>query len=1391
MGNLHIGLDVGSGGAKIIVLDDQAQILFEDYRRTHGQPIQTAYAMLKEMEETLGEQTYTLTCTGTAGKFLARLLGVNFINEVICHTKGVEFFHPEARTIVDIGGEDSKLIFVGHGPDGRFYIEDFALNTMCAAGTGAFLDQQAARLGYSIEEFSRLALKAKTIPRIAGRCTVFAKSDMIHLQQAAVPDYEIIAGLCFAIVRNLKSNIAKGRRIRPPLVFQGGVAANHGVRRAFVEIFGLKDGELIIPEHFATMGAMGAALHALEEANWATAYPGPQTLKDYLSGLKEKTKRFPALRPPKSGRLSYSPPSAGVSNSKRIEAYLGIDVGSVSTKLVVIDKNMRLLAKKYLYSSGRPLEAIKEGLAAISEDLPPGVEICGVGTTGSGRYLTGDFVGADVIRNEITAQATAAAAIDPQVDTIIEIGGQDSKFIRLERGTIVDFTMNKACAAGTGSFLEEQAVRLGISIEDFGRLALKSEAPVKMGERCTVFMQSDLVHYQQRGIPKEDLCAGLCYAIVYNYLTKVVEKRPIGKKVFYQGATALNPGVVAAFEAVLGQEVVVPPHNEVTGAIGAAILAMRERTWEKSRFRGFDLSQVSYQISSFECQGCPNCCEIRKVSIEGRPPLFYGGRCEKYEVKRHREGQELPDLVSEREALLLSYLKEDISGEIVGIPRTLFFLEWLPFFATLFQELGYRVVVSGPTTKRLVSRGIEAMVNETCFPIKVAHGHVLELLEQGVKNIFLPQIADLPSGHPRLPSGHVCPYCQSLAWTIHAAIDFAAYGARAIQPVFHFGDEKTLAGDFKQFAKMLKVRPARMEKVVRKAWEAQRDFWRRLKERGQEILAGLKPSEKAVVIVGRPYNALDPGSNLYVHKKLRDLGIKAIPMDFLPLDEIDQDLEEIAEVYWRYGQKILSAAVFCRQHPALFPVFITNFACGPDSFILHFFKDHLGDKPFLELEIDEHSADAGALTRIEAFLDSIGQTRFGRRQEKRPRPQPRPSDGRILYIPYMCDHSHSLAAAFRACGLEAQVLPISDEEAVQLGRQYTSGKECYPAVLTTGDMIKMTRQRDFDPNRAAFFMPSGTGPCRFGQYNRLHRAVLDELGFSSVPIYSPNQSYTLYEEMGMVGKDFTRLAWQGVVAVDVLDKMRREIRPYETVPGMTDQCYQHYLERICQALERREDLVTVLMEAREAFEHIPVKDRGKRPVVGIVGEIYTRANDFANENIIRTLEALGAEVWTPTISEWILYVNFTAKRRARRHNQWRHYAKLLIEHKVQISDEKRFERVVEGLVRSVPEPDASELVEWASPYVSPEFEGEAILSVGKSLDYILRGVHGIVNVIPFTCMPGAIAAALLKRLKEDHQNIPCLTLAYDGQRETTTITRLEAFIYQVNQFRERRLRAAA
>ncbi len=1373
----YVGLDVGSGTAKVAVLSEERQILFHDYQKTHGQPVETAERLLRQVEERFGEKLGGLTCTGTAGKFISQILEVGFVNEVMAHTRAVEHFHPEARTIIDIGGEDSKMVFISH-EQGRFRIKDFALNTMCAAGTGAFLEQQAARLGYSIQEFGQLALKASHIPRIAGRCTVFAKSDMIHLQQAAVPDHEIIAGLCFAIIRNLKSNLARGRRVEPPIVFQGGVAANPGVRRAIKEIFHLKEGELIIPKYHFIMGAIGAALYGLE-GRFAAPYQGAQVLKEYLKNRKTSPKRLPPLGPYKVNKKTK--PSVRVPTTEETEIYLGIDVGSVSTKLVALDKEGRLLCKTYALHHGKPLESVKQGLQQLRKQLPPRVKVKGVGTTGSGRYLVGDFVGADVIRNEITAQAKAAASLDPEVDTIIEIGGQDSKFIRLEKGAIVDFTMNKACAAGTGSFLEEQAVRLDVPIEEFGNYALRSQAPLEMGERCTVFMQSDLLHYQQQGLPKEDLIGGLCYAIVHNYLNKVVEGRKIGQKVFYQGATAFNAGIVAAFERVLGKPIIVPSDHEVTGAIGVALLAKEEAKGE-SRFRGFDLSHIRYQISTFECKACPNQCEIRKVSIEGNPPYFYGGRCERYEVDHRRPPKSLPNLVLERQEKLLSYLKpldKAPRGEI-GLPQGLFNFERLPFFTTLFQELGFRPVLSEPTNKQLVNAGCEAIAAETCFPVKVFHGHVLDLLRKGIKRLFIPYIVDLPSDHPRLGFGKVCPYVQSVPSTVQASFDFKAMGVEVLSPVFHFGrNRRVLEAEKKKIAEMLGVGFGEFKRAWEAAEKAQRDFEAWLKRRGQEILAQIRPGEPAIVIVGRPYNACDPGANLAIHNKIRSLGVVGIPVDMLPLNQVD-DISAIEDMYWRYGQRFLLAAHIIRDHPDLYALFLTNFSCGPDSFILHFFEELLGGKPYLELEIDEHSADAGVVTRIEAFLDSVRGRRLSPpKPSVKRRKEVRPDQQRTLFIPHMSDHAYIVAAAFRACGVKAQVLPESDEESLRLGRKYTSGKECYPAVLTTGDMLKKVFEPDFDPDRSAFFMPSGDGPCRFGQYNRLHRKILDELGFADVPIYSPTQNVQFYKDLGMVGGNFTRLAWQGVVCVDILDKMLRETRPYEIDKGATEKLYKESLAKIAQAIEDQRDLLSVMHEIREAFEAIPVSGRGQRPIVGVVGEIYVRANRFANEDLVKVLEEMGAEVWLPTIGEWIFYINFTAKRWAKRMWKLRELTKLIIEQHVQLKDEHRFTRIVEDLLRTAKEPTVDHLLALAREYVNDEFEGEAILSVGKVLDYLRHGVNGIINVIPFTCMPGTVASILLKRVREDHGLIPVLTVACDGQRSLGTRMRLEAFMHQV------------
>ena len=784
------------------------------------------------------------------------------------------------------------------------------MNTMCAAGTGSFLDQQSHRLQLTIEEFSKIALKSQSPPRLAGRCSVFAKTDMIHLQQDATPDYDIVAGLCYAMARNLKSNIAKGKKAVPPVVFCGGVAANKGVHRALKDVLEIEADQLIVPEHFACLGALGAAL-AARELGSLKPVPSLDALRQRAGETAGETKRLPALK--LSAGHGRKPAETAPLPGEKVRAYLGVDVGSISTNVVVLDEKGRVLAKEYLMTAGRPLEAVKEGLGKVGAVLGGRVEIQGAGTTGSGRYLTADFIGADIVRNEITAQATAAAFIDPEVDTIFEIGGQDSKYISLKDGAIVDFTMNKVCAAGTGSFLEEQAEKLGINIrEEFGSRALGAKQPVRMGERCTVFMESDLVAHQAAGEKIDDLVAGLSYSIVYNYLNKVVEDRRIGDRVFFQGGPAANKGIVAAFEAVLKKPVTVPPHHDVTGAVGAALLSMRERTWEKSGFKGFEAADIDYEISTFECKGCPNNCTIRKVKIEGRKePLFYGSRCEKYDVDKSAKAAEskLPDLVEEREEMLTSYLKPMGGGaEVIGIARTMYFREMLPFFSAFLQELGFEVKVSSRTNKKLIHQGVEAIVNEPCFPLKVAHGHVMDLVEQGVKRIFYPAVVNLEAPGHELGYGQICPYAQTLPYTLPAAYDFAAKGVEMVSAPIRFGfGPKMLKQDIKELVRRLGASPARAEAALAAGQKAQADFNARLKQRGREVLSAMGPDDLAMVVISRPYNGADPGINLGLPQKMRSLGVWSIPMDFLDLDSRMAD-GEIAEMYWRYGQKILSAA---------------------------------------------------------------------------------------------------------------------------------------------------------------------------------------------------------------------------------------------------------------------------------------------------------------------------------------------------------------------------------------------------------------------------------------------------------------------------------------------------
>jgi len=1026
----------------------------------------------------------------------------------------------------------------------------------------------------------------------------------------------------------------------------------------------------------------------------------------------------------------------------------------------------------------------------VGEEVGHKVRICGVGTTGSGRYLTGDFVGADVVKNEITAHARGAAHFNPDIDTIFEIGGQDSKYVSLENGAVVDFTMNKVCAAGTGSFLEEQAEKLGLSIkEEFGRRALSSKAPCHLGERCTVFMESELNHQQQQGEGKDDLVAGLSYSIVLNYLNRVVEGRKIGDTVFFQGGTAYNRGVKAAFEKVTGKPIIVPPHHDVMGAIGAAFIAM-EKSTGTTRFKGFDLSKRKYSIETFECKDCPNNCEIRRVLVEGERPLHYGSRCGKYdEERRESKGKNLPRLFREREKLLMtSYDKESPKGagvRTIGIPRVSHFFELFPFWKAFFTELGLNVVTSDATNRNIIHDGVESVVSEPCFPIKVAHGHVLNLLKKKLDYIFLPVIIDMSRLFPNMLRSYNCPYIQSLPYLVRSAINLDVPGTKILEPVIHMErGERHVREVLSGFAEELGVNTVNFDRAIDEAYAAQQRFYDAVKKRGEEVLDNLPEGVPSVVIVSRPYNGCDSGLNLNLPEKLRDLGVLAIPQDFIAYEDTRLD-RDYPDMYWRYGQRILSTGRKIGRDPRLNAIYITNFGCGPDSFILKFFSREIA-KPYLTIEVDEHSADVGAITRCEAFIDSLQHVRETKAVPfKLKVSQPQRDTERTLYIPYMDDHGFVLAAVMRNAGLKAEALPMADEESLEIGRRHTSGKECYPCIITTGDILKKAMSPGFDPARSTFLMPSALGPCRFGQYNRFHRMVLDDCGFSEAEIFALDQTKNYSRHLKTFGPRFHRRAWQGLMIVDLLQKVSRQTRPYEVNPGETDRLYKELLDRLCKDAEEGRDLYKTAEAARDAFAAVPVDRSTPKPRIGIVGEIYVRSNPFANNFAVKRIEELGGEACLPPLEEWLDYIDYIRKEDYRRDKEYLQLLNDQIKNYVQEREVKRLSRIFDGVINEfLYEEEMAHVIERGLPYMNDAVRGEAILSIGRSEEYLEKGFHGVVNVLPFNCLPGNIVNALLNRFSKLHPHIPVLKMVYDGLEQASEETRLEAFMYQARQLAE-------
>jgi predicted CoA-substrate-specific enzyme activase len=959
-------------------------LVLSAYRRIQGSPVQATFDLLQDFYELIPQHRVEgIRVTGSGSQLIADTLDTRSENELRALANGMRVFHPQARTVFEMGGEASKYLRLEPAANSAFLgIVDYQLSGDCAAGTGSFIDQQASRLRYAVEDVGQAACAASCAARVAGRCSVFAKTDMIHAQQKGYGTEQILRGLCEAVARNFKSSIVRARPVVPPVAFVGAVARNQGVRDALREAFKLQETDFFVPELHCWLGAVGAALFEMEEARKQPS-KGIQQLQQYTATRPTFESTDPLSMEKVVLLRDRIPPARHAVPAGKIEAYLGIDIGSVSTNLVVLDAAGTLLKEIYLPTAGRPIEVVNAGLQEIESELGNALEICGVGTTGSGRELIGELTGADTVNDEITAHKTGAMHLCrqlgmPAVDTIFEIGGQDSKFIRLDHGVVVDFAMNEACAAGTGSFLEEQAEKLGISIKnEFARLALASKSPARLGERCTVFMERDVTRLLLKGAEVGDLCAGLAYSVAINYLNRVVRGRKIGDVIYFQGGTAYNDAVAAAFSKILGKTIIVPPHNGVIGAIGMALIA-RERMQGAalpSQFRGYDLNRVNFTSRDFVCRACSNYCDMKEFVIDGEKS-YWGDKCSDKFRKRTRTDRKpvIDDLLEYRDKLLQAPLQPRNGGRPrVGIPRAMFFYDRFPFWCTYLQELGFAVVVSPPTDGRITAAGDELAIAQPCFPVQVAHGHVQNLLDGGADYILIPNTVDAETPDLSVQS-HLCPWNQTLPFVIRAApqLEHKVRG-RLLSPTVHFRyGMKKVRKELERFARSLGRTNQESDRALTAAYAAQQSFARALLRKGEYALKALQSTrEPAIVLVGRSYNLYDRSVNCDIPRKLRTLyGVNVLPLDFLPLDR--EDITAIHDnMFWNSGRQILAAARITRRHPNLHLIYISNFKCGPDSYIKSFLYDASG-KPALILQFDGHSNDAGYLTRCEAYLDSKG-----------------------------------------------------------------------------------------------------------------------------------------------------------------------------------------------------------------------------------------------------------------------------------------------------------------------------------------------------------------------------------------------------------------------------------
>jgi predicted CoA-substrate-specific enzyme activase len=1365
---------------------------------------------------------YSVVATGRKFK---HLLNAHAISESEAIEKTISHLSLQGKydVVASLGGES----FIVYCLNGSGEINNVITGNKCAAGTGEFFLQQIGRMNLDIGN-AVAAAKDASPHVVSGRCSVFCKSDCTHALNKGIPKNNVASGLCKMIADKAIELLSKQKSRR--IIIVGGVSKNPAVLNFIRE----KYPDTYVPDEAPYFEAYGAALKGLES----------ECALDTSNLFANSRSSYSTLEPFGKRNSHVTFKSLERDNARENDmCILGLDVGSTTTKAVIIrESDNAILASVYLRTNGSPVQASIECYDTLRRQINVPVKIIGLGTTGSGRHIAALHALTKGIVNEIIAHAAAAAYFDREVDTIFEIGGQDAKYTFLTNGIASDYAMNEACSAGTGSFLEEAAKEsLNIHFTDIGDIAFTSQSPLNFNDQCAAFISSDIKNASHSGASKEDIVAGLVYSICMNYANRVKGNRPVGRKVFMQGGVCYNRAVPYAMSNLINKEIIVPPEPGLMGAFGAALEIKNRIQLGLLEPRDFQLDELIAREFSygkkFICAGgkerCDRKCSVSIIIVNGKKYPF-GGACSKYYNQRNKisSDPEKHNLVKLRQNLVFrKYSRVILSGaknppeqthtlKTIGIPKTFLVNTLYPVYYHFFTRLGFRVVLS----KTCDPEGADKLHSSFCYPVEIAHGMFKHLLRQETDYIFLPHVTEMDNN-----DGHkykrLCVFVQGEPYYLKSAFEVASdlradspfsnsvwERPKLISPVINFSaGYQNVEKTFINIAKDLGCKSSDAREAFKFAADKYLEMKNEFREIGRKILSEVEKDKDrfAIVLFGRSYNAFAEEANLNIPHKFATKNITIIPHDFLPSEKLDS----YENMYWFTGQQILKSARFVKNHPQLFGVFITNFSCGPDSFILSYFRRIMGTKPSLTLELDSHSADVGIETRIDAALDIIknyielektvsprSQTAVGNDCKplsldvKNKTVTVVDSNGKVhgitspdleVLIPSMGRYStEAFSAICRAMGIRSSPLPVPTVKTMKYGRGLTTCKECLPFILTTGQLIEYIENHSTNspPLRGGsgkcflFFMPHGYGPCRQGQYYISMKDIIENMKIRNVGVLSMDDEASFDD----LGKGFFTLGWYAILTADIIHDIESVISALAVDKPLAKAILESEWKKIVHALESgsKEEIYSQLDLSAKQLSAIQLKQQlGEAKIVSLIGEIYVRREEFSRSELMNSLIENGFVVRTAPISEYLYYSNYLLKRGIVNGQTLKEKSGIFLKDFFQIKIENKIRRIFSksGLCFSEPI-EIEKTIEHGKRFMSEQLVGESILTVGLALREVHEGSCGIISIGPFNCMPSRMSEAILNK---QMNSFPFLYVETDGNSfPQITQSRIEIFMMQ-------------